>query len=315
MSAWFQIVLLGVALLLVAQRQPGSPDSERSRTSGLTTDFYTPREETFVPSADISKSIRVMSWNIDRGTQLATIGDELSKNPADLYLLQEVDCNAKRSANVDEPAELARRLNVNMSYAVEFEELSQEREREERNGQAASPAYIGQATLTRLPIRHSRILRFRRQSGFWKPRDWIPSSLPLLQRRLGNRIALVTDLEFAGRLLVVYNLHLESRSMGRIQDQQLDEVLSDIKTRYPPNTAVILAGDLNTKYLPAIYLRKLEREGFRSAIGERIERTHTIAMALDWIFARGPIHIEDGRVRREIRGSDHYPIYAELVAQ
>jgi endonuclease/exonuclease/phosphatase (EEP) superfamily protein YafD len=76
-----------------------------------------------------------------------------------------------------------------------------------------------------------------------------------------------------------------------------------------------LGGDLNSKYLPAIYLHKLEREGFRSATGERIERTHAIAMTLDWIFVRGPIRIEDGRVRREFRGSDHYPIYAEVVAQ
>jgi endonuclease/exonuclease/phosphatase family metal-dependent hydrolase len=251
-----------------------------------------------------------VSWNIDRGTQLPLIGDELSKNPADLYLLQEVDCNTRRSGNTDEAAELARRLDVNLSYAVEFEELSQEQEQPHQ-----SPAYTGQATLTRLPIRHSRILRFQRQSGFWKPRSWIPSSIPLLQRRLGNRIALVTDLEFAGRMLVVYNLHLESRSIGGIQADQLDEVLGDAKTHYPPNAAIILAGDLNTKYLPSTFLRKLEREGFRSAMGERIERTHVIAMTLDWIFVRGPIRIEDGRVRRDLRGSDHYPIYAKVVAE
>jgi endonuclease/exonuclease/phosphatase family metal-dependent hydrolase len=137
----------------------------------------------------------------------------------------------------------------------------------------------------------------------------------LLQRRLGNRIALVTDLVFHDHLLVVYNLHLESRSMGRIQADQLDEVLADAKKRYPPNTAIVLAGDLNTKYLPSAFLHKLEREGFHSATGERIERTHVIAMTLDWIFVRGPIHIEDGRVRRDFHGSDHYPVYAEIVAQ
>jgi endonuclease/exonuclease/phosphatase family metal-dependent hydrolase len=305
MTAWPQFILFPLVLLLFFQQPSSIAGSEGGAASSLNADFYTPREETFVPSVDTSKSIRVVSWNIDRGTELSRVGDELSKNPADLYLLQEVDCNTKRGANVDEAAELARRLKVNMAYAIEFEELSQEH---------GSPAYTGQATLTTLPVRKSRILRFKRQSGFWKPRSWLPSSLPLMQRRLGNRIALVTDLEFAGKLLVAYNLHLESRSMGLIQDRQLEEVLADMKT-YPSDTAFILAGDLNSKYLPAIFLHKLEREGFRSATGERIERTHAIAMALDWIFVRGPIHIEEGRVRREFRGSDHYPIYAEIVAR
>jgi len=306
MTTWLRTPFLIAGLSFTSAQQPAAVvDSAHIASSGLNSDFYTPREETFVPSADVSKSIRIVSWNIDRGEGLSLISAELSKNPADLYLFQEVDCNTKRGAYVDEAAELARRLKVNMAYAVEFEELSQEQ---------GSPAYTGQATLTTLPIRKSRILRFKKQSGFWKPRSWIPSSLPLLQRRLGDRIALVTDLEFAGNLLVVYNLHLESRSMGLIQAQQLDEVLTDMN-RYPANTAFILGGDLNSKYLPSIFLHKLEREGFRSATGEHIERTHAIAMALDWIFVRGPIRIEEGRVRREFRGSDHYPIYAEIVAQ
>ena len=172
-------------------------------------------------------------------------------------------------------------------------------------------AFIGQATLTRLPIRRSRVLRFQHQSGFWKPRSWIPSSLPLMQRRLGSRIALATDLDLDGRLLVVYNLHLESRSYGRIQSEQLDEVLADLK-QYPPDSAVIVGGDLNTKYFPSVFLRKLERAGFRSATGEHIERTVSIVMALDWIFAKGPVDVLQGTVRRDFKGSDHYPVYAEL---
>ncbi len=256
------------------------------------------------PAANL-KSIRIVSWNIDRGEQLGIVSSELQHNPPDLCLLQEVDWNTARAGNLDVASELARRLGLSMIYAIEFEELSQEH---------GHPAYSGQATLTRLPIRASRILRFRNQSGFWKPRSWIPSSLPFMQRRLGSRIALITELELARRLLVVYNVHFESRSMGHIQSEQLDEVLADLK-RYPPDTAAILGGDLNTKYFPSIFLQKLQREGFQSATGERIERTHTIAMALDWIFAKGPIQIEDGRIRKDFRGSDHYPIYAELVTR
>ncbi|HEX4748058.1 MAG TPA: endonuclease/exonuclease/phosphatase family protein, partial [Bryobacteraceae bacterium] len=246
MKARSLILLIAAGLVLWAQK----PNVD----SGFAAEFLQPREESFVPSADDGHSIRVVTWNISRGTELPLIGDELSKTPADLYLFQEVDSNTKRGEHLDEASVLAQRLKVNVSYAVEFEELSQEHGSKEGGG---GPAYTGQATLTHLPMRHSRILRFERQSGFWKPHSWIPSSVPLLQRRLGDRIALVTELAFNNRLLVVYNLHLESRSMGLIQADQLDEVLADASKRYPPNTAIILGGDLNTKYLPAIFLHKL----------------------------------------------------------
>ena len=77
--------------------------------------------------------------------------------------------------------------------------------------------------------------------------------------------------------------------------------------------AIVLGGDLNTKYLPSSFLRKLEDAGFRSALRERIERTHRIAMVLDWIFAKGPVKLSDGAVKRHFKGSDHYPVCARLV--
>lgn len=267
--------------------------------------FDTPRQIAMIQPVGDLKMIRVVTWNIDRGAHLDVVASEMTREPADLCLLQEVDWNARRSGNRDVGAELAARLHLNLFYAIEFEELGQE---------SGAPAYIGQATLTRLPVRRSRVLRFERQSGFWKPSRWMPRSVPLLQRRMGNRVALVTELDWGGHLLVVYNLHLESRSMGAIQMAQLDEVLADLG-KYPPQTAAIVGGDLNSKYFPSLALKKLERAGFRSATGERVERTHVIAMALDWIFIKGPVRIEGGAVRRDFRGSDHYPIYARLLPE
>ncbi len=303
------LLVVGILLALVLPLHPQSQKSSPAPAAPpLAAEFNTPREILTIPPDGNLKSIRVVSWNIDRGEQLNLVASELARDPAELCLLQEVDWNTNRSGQADIGAELASRLHLNLWYAIEFEELSQE------HGQArGKEAFIGQATLTRLPVRKSRVLRFRTQSGFWKPHGWLPSSIPLMQRRLGNRIALVTELEFGGRPLVVYNVHLESRSMGHIQTQQLDEILADLK-QYPPQTAAILGGDLNTKYFPSVYLKKLEREGFRSATGERIERTHAIAMALDWIFARG-VKLENGEVRKDFKGSDHYPIYARLAWQ
>lgn len=266
-----------------------------------------PRELRRVPGNGQAKAIRVITWNIDHGSRLDQVAAELKKSDADLTLLQEVDWNATRSGSKDVAFELAERLGMNVSYGVEFEELSQE-----KNGVAA---YIGQATLTRLPLIQSRVLRFQKQSTFWQPHRWLPSSLPMMQRRLGSRIALITEVQFAGQLLVVYNPHLESRSMGLIQSEQLDEILADLAKRYPAGTNAVIAGDINSKYFPAVFLHKLEKAGFHSALGERIERTHVIAMALDWIFVRGPFVLEDGTVQRSAKGSDHYPITAQLKAR
>ena len=224
-----------------------------------------------------------------------------------LCLLQEDGLGHNRTGDEDVAGKLAERLHLNLAYAIEFEELSQ--------GRAEGPAFIGQATLTRLPVRRSRLLRFEHQSGFWKPHSWIPSSVPLMQRRAGGRVALVSELEFGGRPLIVYNAHLESRSYGRIQNEQLDEILADFKRNYPPETAVILGGDLNTKYFPSWFLRKLEKAGFRSATGELVERTHRIAFALDWLFVRGAVGVESGTVEKSWKGSDHYAIRAALVSR
>jgi endonuclease/exonuclease/phosphatase (EEP) superfamily protein YafD len=113
----------------------------------------------------------------------------------------------------------------------------------------------------------------------------------------------------------VYNAHLESRSYGRIQNQQLDEILADFERNYPPQTPVIVGGDLNTKYFPSWFLHKLEHAGFRSVLGQRVERTHTIAFALDWIFLRGPVQVRGAGLEKSWKGSDHYALRAELVAR
>ncbi len=299
-----RLTVLVISLLLWSALEGAVPKQRDSHTAQSAL-LDTPRQINHIAPVLDSRALRVISWNIDRGSHLDRIVDEIAHQSADLCLLQEVDWGTMRVGNLDIGSELARRLRLDLAYGIEFEELSQERSR---------PAYTGQATLTRLPLRRSRILRFANQSGFWEPHNWIPSSMPLMQRRLGSRVALVTELEFAGQPLIVYNAHLESRSYGRIQMNQLDEILADLKLHYPPGTAAIVGGDLNTKYFPSIFLHKLEREGFHSATGQRIERSHTIAMALDWIFVRGPMNWESGAVRRDWKGSDHYPICAELVA-
>src|SRR5579862_2373501 len=128
-------------------------------------------------------TIRIVSWNIERGLQFSAILDFLRTAEADLILLQEVDLSARRTQYRDIAFELARSLQLNYVFGKEFQELG---------AGSGVGAYHGQATLSPWPLSNGRIIRFQRQSHFWKPRWYIPQ-IALFQRRIGGRIALVAD--------------------------------------------------------------------------------------------------------------------------
>ena len=245
----------------------------------------------------------ILDWNIDRGKDLADIEGQMRQLEPALCIFQEVDLDARRSGDIDVAKKLAEEFRMNYVFAPEFQELSQ--------GTPECPAYHGQALLTKLPIRSSRMLRFVHQSGFWKPRKMLKSSLPLWQRREGGRIALITELDNGGKPLVVYNLHLESRGNDHLRLLQLEEVLEDAQ-KYPPDTSVIIAGDLNTKTAHSAVMPRLREAGYRSAFGDRRIRTHLFIGALDWVFMRGPVQSDRADVLRGIDGSDHFPITVDV---
>jgi endonuclease/exonuclease/phosphatase family metal-dependent hydrolase len=263
----------------------------------------TPVSGSFATSPPSGPDLKLVSWNIDRGYGFDRVADVLREKQPDVCLLQEVDLHTRRTKNRDVARELAQKLGYNYSFGTEFQELSQ--------GVDGQPGYQGQATLSRWPIVKSRVLRFEHQSNWWKPHRIIPNTA-FFQRRLGGRVALATELSVHGSPVVVYNLHLESRSGGAIQDAQLDEVLSDLKS-YPAGTAAIIGGDLNSKYHPSKVRHYLEQQGFHSVLGETLARTHVIIGYLDWIFYRGPWQVENGTVLRGTHASDHDPIVAALA--
>jgi len=243
--------------------------------------------------------VTILNWNIDRGKHLDDIEEQIRRQNPDLCIFQEVDLDARRSGGIDVAKKLAETFRMNYVFAPEFEELSQ--------GSHGEPAYHGQALLTKLPIRASRMLRFTHQSGFWKPRPFMISSLPLFQRREGGRIALITELDAGDKKLVVYDLHLESKGSEQLRLEQLEEVINDAQ-RYPPDTSVIIAGDFNTFMFHSRLIPRLRQAGYRSAFGDRRVRTHVLVGDLDWVFVRGPIEFGDAQVVRTATGSDHFPI-------
>jgi len=249
-------------------------------------------------------SIRIVDWNIDRGLRLGGVIEFLADAKADLLILQEVDMNAKRTHRLNVAREIAQKLQMNYVFGCEFHELTQ--------GPRSSPAFHGQATLSPWPLSNGRVLKFQQQSNFWRPRWYLPDVEPF-QERIGGRMALIVDVNVAGRWLVSYNLHLESRGDSRLRQVQLGECLRDSK-KYKSTTPIVLAGDLNLNVAQFDAVSELKCEDFNSPFTDQQVRT-TPAKSLfdrgstiDWIFTRGPIRAKSPRVDTSVAASDHYPL-------
>src|ERR1700722_7234612 len=250
------------------------------------------------------KSLRVVDWNIARGQQLQGITDFLASVNADILILQEVDVNARRTHRLNIAEEIARKLRMNYVFGREFEALVQ--------GSKNSPGHHGKATLSKWPLLKPRLIRFSKQSHFWRPHWFLPKLEPF-QERLGGRIALVAEINVAGRKLVTYNIHLESRGTDALRISQLGEVLSDAIS-YDAECPLIVAGDLNLDASREAGAFAVARGGFQDAVTAPHTPT-TPARGLfeggrqiDWAFVRGSLQASSGHVHGGVNASDHYPI-------
>lgn len=253
-------------------------------------------------------SIRVVSWNINRGLRLQKVIEFLASAKADVILLQEADLNARRTQHLNIAKEIAQKLQMNYVFGREFQELTQ--------GSRTSPAYHGQATLSRWPLSNLRSFRFQKQSNFWRPRWFLPEIEPF-QERIGGRLALLCETVIAGKRLVTYNLHLESKGDDALRCSQLDETLDDAR-RYDANTPIVLAGDLNLDASVGPPSASISQAQFQDLFanhhipttpGSFLDPGRTI----DWIFARGPIRASQPQVGRAVSASDHYPLSVTLA--
>jgi endonuclease/exonuclease/phosphatase family metal-dependent hydrolase len=253
-------------------------------------------------------AVRIVDWNINRGLRLSQIVDFLAGAKADLVLLQESDLNTKRTHRLNIAREISQKLQMNYVFGREFQELTQ--------GSRTSPAYHGQATLSKWPLSNCRIIRFQRQSNFWRPHWFLPEIGPF-QERLGGRLALVSAANIAGKTIVTYNLHLESKGDDELRRSQLGEALDDAQ-RYDRNTPIVLAGDFNLDVSGASDATAMSRALFQDAFANQHAPTtpHSFleqGRTIDWIFTRGPIRAVERRVHGSISASDHYPLSVTLA--
>jgi len=253
--------------------------------------------------------IRVVVWNIERGSQLQRVIDFLVEAKPDLVLLQEVDLNARRTHHLDVAREIAEKLHMNYVLGRAFQELTQ--------GSRTSPAYHGQTTLSRWPLPNPRVIRFHEQSKFWRPRWFVPQ-MDAFQRRAGGRMALFCDVNVAGQTLVAYNLHLESRGNDDLRRSQLMEVLDDSRS-YGSGVPLVVAGDMNFDVSQGDAPVRIRNARFRNAFGDGAH-TPTAPSSffhhsrpIDCILMGGPAAGSDPRVYGAVSASDNFPLSINLA--
>lgn len=198
---------------------------------------------------------------------------------ADVIVLNEVDWGLKRTGYRNVAADLASALGMNYAYGVEFIEVDpialgtetfDGLEPEERAQLAAQikvdPARYkglhGTAILSRFPLENVRLVPFKHQPYDWyagekkgvRPLEWgkrKASEIAFLEKvtrqiRRGGRMMLLADAvdtELPGGRMTVVATHLEARSKPDGREEQLEELLAQVKGVRNP---VIVAGDMNT---------------------------------------------------------------------
>jgi endonuclease/exonuclease/phosphatase family metal-dependent hydrolase len=253
-------------------------------------------------------SLKIVNWNINRGLQFERVIQFLAGAKPDIVLLQECDLNARRTRHLNVAREIAQQLKLNYVFGREFQELTQ--------GSRKSPAYHGQSTLSRWPLSNSRILRFQKQSNFWRPHWFIPEIDPF-QERIGGRLALVSDVDIEGKKIVTYNMHLESRGDDGLRESQIEETLNDVR-QYGANTPVLIAGDFNMNVSAGISAAVIRRSQFEDPFVNQHRATTPGSFfedgrVIDWIFSRGAVRLSQPQVYRSVSASDHYPLSVTLA--
>ena len=182
------------------------------------------------PPARAPEALGALVFNMERGVCLEELGDFLEScpevRPFDVILANELDDGCVRSGGKNTTLELAKRLGMNAVFGLEFIELV--------NG-GDPKGFHGNAIFSRWPIRRARAVRLPEQYNWYFDR----------QRRIGGRLAVLAELDVAGRPVGVGTIHLENRTHGPGRQVQLEAVLAAAEAMFP-GMPVLLGGDLNT---------------------------------------------------------------------
>jgi endonuclease/exonuclease/phosphatase family metal-dependent hydrolase len=255
----------------------------------------------------MTPTIRLCTWNIEFGLQLDAIVAALEScadfATLDMLALQEASIHH----GVDDGRVIAGALGANYEYY----QMAAQRV----NGRVQANALIWNVERVQVDSKSSVKLPQRHEVKLSHAERLFLRAIPL-QRR----ISLVVEGRVAEKLLRIYVAHLDV--MGyELKRQQFHYILNDASAR-PLADLSIIAGDLNTFRLfrarPS--WKQLEdaanSAGFRDITTEilwtRSASKRRLKQKLDAIFIRQARTVPYRSWSREIAGSDHIPVFAEL---
>jgi endonuclease/exonuclease/phosphatase family metal-dependent hydrolase len=205
--------------------------------------FYGPE----FPIPRLASFLRVIEWNIERGSMLEPIIEVLNNHPvlrwADVLLLNELDIGMARSGNLNIASELARRLSARAVFGAEYLELTKGTADELGISGENTTALHGNAVLTRYPVSNPLIVRLPR----------CENNFESAERRIGGRIGILIDVDAGGRRFVIANTHLDVVNSPRCRARQIRAMLRSIDERANSTSSfesgagrAIVGGDFNT---------------------------------------------------------------------
>jgi endonuclease/exonuclease/phosphatase family metal-dependent hydrolase len=288
------------------------------------------------------KSLKIIAFNAERGKGLFEL---MQKNPeheifsADIILLNEVDNGMARSFNKHITKELAEKCGFHYLYAVEFIELTKGNHKERKSKGENTLGLHGNAILSKFPLKNNKLIRLPETFNWNKH----------FEKRMGSRMALISDVEVAKKVFTLVCVHLENQSSPESRAEVLEILLKEVKTRDKGQT-IIIAGDMNTlkihgshlffgalKYILKFnFLKKvqdlepmfnlLKRYGYEydfvnkkgDTLNHKILRRLAVKGQLDWFFVKNleKEDVIDCGILNNLpfvdKLSDHYPIFIEV---
>lgn len=187
--------------------------------------------------------LRVVEWNIERGSHLDGIVRVLTAHPvlrfADLLLVNELDDGMIRSGNLNIALELSNALSAHAVFGVEYLELTKGVGDELALEGENTAALHGNAILTRHPFSNPQVIRLPRCENNFESKE----------RRIGGRIGILLELEIDGKCFFAGNTHLDVINTPRCRAKQMRAMLQAMDGRMDKQAAshpAIIGGDLNT---------------------------------------------------------------------
>jgi endonuclease/exonuclease/phosphatase family metal-dependent hydrolase len=188
--------------------------------------------------------LRVVVWNIERGTQFDGIIEALNHHPvlryADLLLLNELDDGMLRSGNRNVAEELSRAVSAHAIYGVEYLEFTKGTGEELQLPGNNTTALHGNAILTRYRFSNPQLLRLPR----------CENNFESAERRIGGRLGIFADIEIGNAKLLATTAHLDVVNTPPCRARQLRAALQSIEARSQALSnspvKIIIGGDFNT---------------------------------------------------------------------